>query len=109
MIFTHTHTDHWGGARGVLDDASCSGRRADHRAELSSWSTQSPRTSSRGRRCCAARSTQFGPFLDKGVRGHVDCGLERTMAAGGVALLRPTDLIIATGDTRIIDGVEFEC
>ncbi|MFX5328507.1 MBL fold metallo-hydrolase, partial [Acinetobacter baumannii] len=21
VIFTHTHTDHWGGARGVLDDA----------------------------------------------------------------------------------------
>jgi alkyl sulfatase BDS1-like metallo-beta-lactamase superfamily hydrolase len=30
------------------------------------------------------------------------------MAAGSVALLRPTDLIIATGDTRVIDGVEFE-
>src|ERR1700733_10133304 len=22
VIFTHTHTDHWGGARGVLDDAA---------------------------------------------------------------------------------------
>ena len=30
------------------------------------------------------------------------------MAAGAVALLRPTDLIIATGDKRTIDGVEFE-
>jgi alkyl sulfatase BDS1-like metallo-beta-lactamase superfamily hydrolase len=30
------------------------------------------------------------------------------MAAGGVTLLRPSDLIIATGDKRVIDGVEFE-
>ena len=30
------------------------------------------------------------------------------MAAGAVALLRPTDLIIATGDKRVIDGLEFE-
>jgi alkyl sulfatase BDS1-like metallo-beta-lactamase superfamily hydrolase len=30
------------------------------------------------------------------------------MAAGSVALLRPTDLIKATGDKRTIDGVEFE-
>jgi len=30
------------------------------------------------------------------------------MAAGSVALLRPTDLIIATGDRRTIDGLEFE-
>ncbi len=30
------------------------------------------------------------------------------MAAGSVTLLRPTDLIIATGDKRTIDGLEFE-
>src|ERR1017187_9704254 len=27
VIFTHTHTDHWGGARGVLDDATLSSGR----------------------------------------------------------------------------------
>jgi alkyl sulfatase BDS1-like metallo-beta-lactamase superfamily hydrolase len=51
---------------------------------------------------------QFGPFLAKGPRGQVDCGLGKSMAAGSVALLRPTDLIIATGDRRTIDGLEFE-
>ena len=51
---------------------------------------------------------QFGPFLKKGPRGQVDCGLGKSMAAGSVALLRPTDLIKATGDKRTIDGVEFE-
>jgi alkyl sulfatase BDS1-like metallo-beta-lactamase superfamily hydrolase len=25
VIFTHTHTDHWGGARGVLDDEALAG------------------------------------------------------------------------------------
>jgi alkyl sulfatase BDS1-like metallo-beta-lactamase superfamily hydrolase len=51
---------------------------------------------------------QFGPFLAKGPRGQVDCGLGKSMAAGSVALLRPTDLIMATGDKRTIDGLEFE-
>jgi alkyl sulfatase BDS1-like metallo-beta-lactamase superfamily hydrolase len=51
---------------------------------------------------------QFGPFLAKGPRGQVDCGLGKSMAAGSVALLRPTDLIVATGDKRTIDGLEFE-
>src|SRR5947208_14158635 len=27
VIFSHTHTDHWGGARGVLDDATMAGGR----------------------------------------------------------------------------------
>ena len=51
---------------------------------------------------------QFGPFLAKGPRGQVDCGLGKSMAVGSVALLRPSDLIMATGDRRIIDGLEFE-
>src|SRR5450432_4135938 len=51
---------------------------------------------------------QFGPFLPRGSRGQVDCGLGKSMAAGSVALLRPTDLIMATGDKRSIDGLEFE-
>ena len=51
---------------------------------------------------------QFGPLLAKGPRGHVDCGLGKTMPAGTAALLRPTDLVKATGDRRTIDGIEFE-
>jgi len=34
--------------------------------------------------------------------------LGKSMAAGSVALLRPTDLIMETGDKRVIDGLEFE-
>ena len=34
VIFTHTHTDHWGGARGVLEDDAAGERQgADHRAQ----------------------------------------------------------------------------
>ena len=51
---------------------------------------------------------QFGPFLPKGARGQVDYGLGKSMAAGSVALLRPSDLIMATGDKRTIDGLELE-
>jgi alkyl sulfatase BDS1-like metallo-beta-lactamase superfamily hydrolase len=46
--------------------------------------------------------------LAKGPRGQVDCGLGKSMAAGAVALVRPSDLIMETGDTRVIDGVAFE-
>ncbi len=51
---------------------------------------------------------QFGHLLAKGTRGHVDCGLGKTMAAGAISLVRPNDLIKSTGDTRTIDGVAFE-
>ena len=35
-------------------------------------------------------------------------GRHRTPSAGSVKLLRPSDLIMETGDKRVIDGVEFE-
>lgn len=107
VIFTHTHTDHWGGARGVLDDAMLAGGVPIIAPNFFMEHAVSENIIA-GPAMLRRAQYQFGPFLAKGVRGQVDCGLGKTMAAGGVALLRPTDLIIATGDKRVIDGVEFE-
>jgi alkyl sulfatase BDS1-like metallo-beta-lactamase superfamily hydrolase len=108
VIFTHTHTDHWGGARGVLEeDALATGRVPIIAPNLFMEHAVSENIIA-GPAMLRRAQYQFGPFLAKGPRGQVDCGLGKSMAAGSVALLRPTDLIIATGDRRTIDGVEFE-
>jgi alkyl sulfatase BDS1-like metallo-beta-lactamase superfamily hydrolase len=107
VIFTHTHTDHWGGARGVIDDAMLAGGVPIIAPDLFMEHAVSENIIA-GPAMLRRAQYQFGPFLKKGPRGQVDCGLGKSMAAGSVALLRPTDLIKATGDRRIIDGVEFE-
>ncbi|MGY3293287.1 alkyl sulfatase BDS1-like metallo-beta-lactamase superfamily hydrolase [Bradyrhizobium sp. LM3.6] len=108
VIFTHTHTDHWGGARGVLEeDALATGRVPIIAPNLFMEHAVSENIIA-GPAMLRRAQYQFGPLLAKGVRGQVDCGLGKSMAAGSVALLRPTDLIMATGDRRVIDGVEFE-
>ncbi|NPV24777.1 alkyl/aryl-sulfatase [Bradyrhizobium aeschynomenes] len=108
VMFTHTHTDHWGGARGVVDeDAVTSGRVPLIAPNLFIEHAVSENIIA-GPAMLRRAQYQFGPLLAKGPKGHVDCGLGKTMAAGGVALLRPNDLIMATGDTRTIDGVSFE-
>lgn len=108
VIFSHTHTDHWGGARGVLDDATLAGGRVPIIAPNFFMEHAVSENIIAGPAMLRRAQYQFGPFLAKGVRGQVDCGLGKSMAAGSVALLRPTDLIIATGDRRVIDGLEFE-
>ena len=107
VIFTHTHTDHWGGARGVIDDAMLSRGVSIIAPDLFMEHAVSENIIA-GPAMLRRAQYQFGPFLKKGARGQVDCGLGKSMAAGSVALLRPTDLIKATGDRRTIDGVEFE-
>src|SRR6202048_4394869 len=108
VIFTHTHTDHWGGARGVLDDEALAGSSI---AIIAPNIFMAPAVSENiiaAPAMLRRAQYQFGPFLAKGPRGQVDCGLGKSMAAGSVSLLRPTDLIVATGDRRTIDGLEFE-
>ena len=107
VIFSHTHTDHWGGARGVLDDAALAAGVPIIAPNFFMEHAVSENIIA-GPAMLRRAQYQFGPLLAKGVRGQVDCGLGKSMAAGSVALLRPTDLIIATGDKRVIDGIEFE-
>jgi alkyl sulfatase BDS1-like metallo-beta-lactamase superfamily hydrolase len=108
VIFTHTHTDHWGGARGVLDDEALASGSVPIIAPNLFMEHAVSENIIAGPAMLRRAQYQFGPFLTKGPRGQVDCGLGKSMAAGSVALLRPTDLIIATGDKRTIDGLEFE-
>ena len=108
VIFTHTHTDHWGGARGVLDDATLPSGRVPIIAPNLFMEHAVSENIIAGPAMLRRAQYQFGPFLAKGPRGQVDCGLGKSMAAGSVALLRPTDLIMETGDKRTIDGLEFE-
>ncbi len=108
VIFTHTHTDHWGGARGVLDDETLASGGVPIIAPNLFMEHAVSENIIAGPAMLRRAQYQFGPFLAKGPRGQVDCGLGKSMAAGAVALLRPTDLIMVTGDKRVIDGIEFE-
>jgi len=108
VIFTHTHTDHWGGARGVLDDETMASGKVPIIAPNLFMEHAVSENIIAGPAMLRRAQYQFGPFLAKGVRGQVDCGLGKSMAAGSVALLRPTDLIMATGDKRTLDGLELE-
>ncbi|MFL6817735.1 MAG: alkyl/aryl-sulfatase [Bradyrhizobium sp.] len=108
VIFTHTHTDHWGGAAGVLDKETLASGAVPIIAPTLFMEHAVSENIIAGPAMLRRAQYQFGPFLAKGPRGQVDCGLGKSMAAGSVALLRPTDLIMETGDKRTIDGLEFE-
>lgn len=107
VIYTHTHTDHWGGARGVLGDDDVSSGRVPIIAPNLFMEFAVSENVIAGNAMLRRAHYQFGPFIPRGARGQVDCGLGKSMAAGTVALVAPNDLVMATGDKRIIDGLEF--
>src|SRR6201990_1364346 len=73
-FFTHTHTDHWGGARGVIDDAMLASGVPIIAPDLFMEHAVSENIIA-GPAMLRRAQYQFGPFLKKGPGGPVDCGL----------------------------------
>ena len=107
VLYTHTHGDHWGGARGVVSDADVRDGRVPIIAPNLFMEFAVSENVIAGYAMLRRAQYQFGRFLPRGVRGQVDCGLGKTVAFGTTSLLAPTDFIMATGEKRTIDGVEF--
>ncbi len=108
LLFTHTHADHWGGARGVLDSETIAAGRIPIVAPQFFMEHVASESIIAGPAMVRRAHYQFGKPLQPGERGHVDCGLGKSIAAGTIALVRPNDFITHDGETRRIDGVEFE-
>ena len=107
MIYTHSHTDHFGGARGVLDEADAIARRVPIVAPKGfMWHTVSENIiagNAMGRRAMF----QFGMSLPRNACGHVDCGMGKATPMGTMTLMPPTLSIEQETETHVIDGVEI--
>ncbi len=108
VIYSHSHADHYGGVRGVIEDADArSGKVAvvapEHFIEEASSENvlAGPAMSRRA-------NYQFGVSLKPGPQGQMGSGIGKGISGGAITLITPNDYILKTGDTRIIDGVTLE-
>ncbi len=105
VIYTHSHTDHFGGVLGIIsEDDVESGRCIVVAPEHFMHETVGENViagPAMGRRALF----QFGPFVPPGPTGHVDCGLGTYIPVGPPGLIAPTHDITRTGEEMVIDGV----
>jgi alkyl sulfatase BDS1-like metallo-beta-lactamase superfamily hydrolase len=107
VIYTHSHADHWGGVKGVTNEADvASGKVAVIAPEGFTEHTVSEFVIA-GNAQRRRGLYQFGPLLPKGGRGQVDAGLGKTVSRGSLSLIAPNDLVKRSNETRNIDGVEI--
>lgn len=105
VIYTHSHTDHFGGVLGVttqeeVDAGKCIVIAPEHfMTEVVGENVIAGPAMSR------RALYQFGPFLHSGPDGHIDCGLGGFVPAGPPGLIAPTHDITRTGEEMIVDGV----
>lgn len=108
VIITHSHSDHWGGALALVKAASEGGSPIPVVTPEFFFENCVSETVIAGPAMLRRALYQFGIPLEKSAQGHVDCGLGKSLGLGRRALVRPTDEVQATGDTRVLDGVTFE-
>jgi len=105
VIYTHSHTDHWGGVKGVTSVADVEAGRTTVIAPDGFLEAIANENILPGPAMIRRALYQFGQLLPKGERGQVDAGLGKTTSTGAVTLIPPTDLIKADHEKRTIDGV----
>lgn len=109
VIITHSHIDHFGGIRGVVDPDDVSSGKVPVLAPAGFLEAAASENVIAGTAMNRRALYMYGMLLPRTDRGHVDSGLGRgTPILGSSGLLAPTHEVTVTGETHTIDGVEIE-
>jgi len=108
LIYTHSHADHFGGARGLISEADAASGQVKVIAPDGFMEHAVAENVIAGNAMSRRAQYQFGTPLPVGERGQVDGGLGKALAKGSISLIAPNDLIRQSTETRLIDGVEIE-
>ena len=108
VIYSHSHGDHFGGVRGIINEADVkAGKVAIIAPEHFLAETASENVMAgpaMGRRA----TFQFGSNLTPGPQGQMGSGIGRGIGGGDITLIPPTIDIRKTGELREVDGVTLE-
>ena len=108
IILTHSHVDHFGGIRGVVDAAQVADGTVPVVA-APGFSAEAFSENLRAGNVMERRASyQFGTRLDASATGYVSTGLGNRTPRGTTGLISPSISIPEQGGKMTLDGVEFE-
>ena len=108
VLYSHSHGDHFGGVRGVVGEADVAAGRAAIIAPAGFMEEATSENVMAGGAMQRRAAYQFGTGLAPGATGQMGSGIGKGLSAGTLSLIPPTDIIAATGETRVVDGVALE-
>lgn len=107
VVYSHSHVDHYGGVRGIIDEADVTAGKVkiiapEHFTEHA-VSENVIAGNAMGRRAIY----MYGALLPRNERGGVNGGLGQTTSTGTVTLIVPSDEVKKTGTEITVDGVKM--
>ncbi|MCW1751150.1 alkyl/aryl-sulfatase [Rhizobium acaciae] len=108
VIYTHSHVDHYGGVRGLVNQADIDAGKVKILAPEEFTKAAVGENIIAGNAMSRRASYMYGNLLPRGPQGQVDGGLGKTTSTGEIGLALPTDWATETGQKITIDGVELQ-
>ena len=108
VIFSHSHSDHFGGVGGIVTPEQAQAEKiriiAPHGFSEEATSENVLAGGAMGRRALY----MFGAILPPGPMGQVDTGLGPKLSSGTIGYMEPTETVGEKGGTLTIDGLAFD-
>jgi alkyl sulfatase BDS1-like metallo-beta-lactamase superfamily hydrolase len=104
VLYTHSHVDHFGGVRGVIDDGDdvpviAPAGFLDHAVSENVYA---------GPAMTRRAAYMYGNLLEPGPTGQLGTGLGLATSLGRVSLVAPTVDVTETGQELTVDGIRME-
>ena len=108
VVYSHSHVDHWGGVRGIVDEADVRAGKVQIIAPRNFMDRAVSENVFAGNAMNRRVQYQYGTQLPASPFGHAGQGLNMNVANGNVGLIPPTIVIEDDIEIHTIDGLKME-
>jgi len=108
VIYSHSHVDHFGGVRGIVDEKDVQAGKVKIFAPDGFVQNAIAENVMAGNAMSRRAAYMYGNVCPKDIKGNIGAGLGSTTSAGKVTMITPTTLITKDWEDHVIDGLHFE-
>ncbi len=107
VVYSHSHADHFGGVRGVVEEADVRSGKVKIIAPVGFMDHAVSENVYAGNAMSRRLFYQYGVLLPASPFGHVDQSIGKNVAAGNLGLIEPNVIIEGYIEELTIDGVKM--
>ncbi len=107
VVYSHSHVDHFGGVRGVVDEADVASGKTKVIAPEGFMQAAIEENVLTGNAMSRRTQWQYAVLLPRDPYGHVDQAIGKNVAHGNTGLIAPNMLIVKDFEEVTLDGVQM--
>ena len=105
VVYSHSHLDHFGGVRGIVDEADVQAGRVQIIAPTGFMHYAIAENVHAGNAMARRAQFQYAQLLPASPYGHVDQSIGKNASSGAIGLIAPTRVIGDAMETVTVDGI----